>query len=311
MDYRLLEKTEIWISPLELSGADLGECAVAVGKALGLEPDEIMVTDALGDRLTLDVLVPTVKAEQIVARGRAVIEAIATIPGLKVSSETTVHSEGILGLISLDESKAGEVLQRSRAMGMEIAENIRKRVIVMATGPEVQDGQIKDTNTPFLIEALVAAGYRAVRGPVLPDDLASIVRAFRWAGENAYGLVVTTGGIGAESKDLTVEALIKLDPQAATPYILKFKKDHGRHQKDGVRLGVGRWEQTMIVCLPGPHDEVELLWPVLKRELAAMRDKRALAEALAEVLRKKFLSRTWDDSNITEVQFEEVIHDSQ
>jgi molybdenum cofactor synthesis domain-containing protein len=311
MDYRLLEKTEIWISPLKLSGADLGECAAAVGSILGLSPEEIMVTDALEDRLTLDVLVPTVNAEQIVSREKAVIEALARIPGVKLSSETAIHSEGILGLISLDEASNAEILQRSQAMGMEIAENIRKRAIVISTGPEVLDGRIKDTNTPFLIDALTAAGYRADRGPALPDDRSRIARTLRWAGENAYGLVITTGGIGAESKDQTLEALTTLDPQAATPYILKFKKGHGRHKKDGVRLGVGRWEQTFIVCLPGPHDEVELLWPVLKDELAERRDKRTLADALAEVLRAKFLSRSGNDSNITEVQFEEVIHDSQ
>ena len=68
MEYRLLEKTELWISPVKLTEADLGACALAVARALGLNPDEIMVTDALEDRLTLDILVPTVRAEQIVAR---------------------------------------------------------------------------------------------------------------------------------------------------------------------------------------------------------------------------------------------------
>ncbi len=310
MDYRLLEKTEIWISPLRLSGADLGECAAAVGKALALSPEEIMVTDALDDRLTLDVLVPTVKAEQIVSREKAVIRALAGIPGVELLSETSIHSEGILGLISLDPKSGAEMLQRSQVMGMEIAEKIRKRAIVIATGPEVLDGRIKDTNTPFLIEALTAAGYRADRGRTLPDDRSRIARTLRWAGENAYGLVITTGGIGAEGKDQTLEALTSLDPQAATPYVLKFQKGHGRHEKDGVRLGVGHWEQTMIVCLPGPHDEVELLWPILERELDADSGKRALADALASALREKFLSRSGDDSELTEGQFKEVIHGS-
>ena len=67
MEYRLLEKTELWISPVKLNDVDLDACAKSAAKALDLNPDKIMVTDAIGDHLTLDILVPTVKAEQIVA----------------------------------------------------------------------------------------------------------------------------------------------------------------------------------------------------------------------------------------------------
>jgi molybdenum cofactor synthesis domain-containing protein len=307
MKYQLLEKTEMWISPIKLSGADLGECAKAVGRVLGLKPDQIMVTDALENTLTLDILLPTIKDEQIISREKAVLEALASIPGVKLSEETSVHSRGILGLIGLDERTGEEVLQRSRAMSVKIADRIRKRAIVLATGPEVLAGQIKDTNTPFLLDALSEVGYKADRGPVLPDDLSHIVQAFRSAGENAYGLVISTGGIGAEGKDQTVEALTMLDPEAATPYILKFHKGHGRHQKEGVRLGVGLWEQTMIVCLPGPHDEVELLWPILKGGLLGNLDKRTLANSLAGTLREKFLSRGGHDTTITEERFKKEI----
>jgi molybdenum cofactor synthesis domain-containing protein len=309
MEYRLLEKTEMWISPVGLSGADLSECAIVVGRVLGLKPEEIMVTDALEDRLTLDILVPTVEDDQIISREKAILEALVSVSGVKLSAETTVHSKGILGLISLDERTGEEVLQRSRSMSAKIAERIKKRAMVLATGSEVMEGQIKDSNTPFLIDALAAAGYEADRGPVLLDDLSMISQAFRSAGENAYGLVISTGGIGAEGKDRTVEALTTLDPDAATPYVLKFHKGHGRHQKEGVRLGVGRWENTTIVCLPGPHDEVELLWPILKQGLLENQDKRTLAESLVTVLRKKFLSRSGHDSTITEEQFENAVID--
>jgi hypothetical protein len=67
----------------------------------------------------------------------------------------------------------------------------------------------------------------------------------------------------------------------------------------------------LIVCLPGPHDEVELLWPVLRAELAANSGKKALADSLAEVLRNKFRSRCGHHSSITEEQFKEAIHGSE
>jgi molybdenum cofactor synthesis domain-containing protein len=291
VEYRLLEKTELYIKPLHLSGADLGACAEAVAFALELRPQDIVVTDAIEDHLILDVLVPTVQATQIIAKRKTLLNALAGVPGVHITDETEVHSDGILGLISLDEEVAQEVLERSRAMQSQIAEALRRRVMVFATGQEVLVGQIRDTNTPFLTESLRNEGYRVIQGPVLKDRVDSIARAFRQAAEEGYGLLITTGGIGAENKDQTIEALARVDKQAELPFILKFQKGQGRHDKDGVRIGVGVFDQTLIVCLPGPHDEVRLAWPVLREGIKANLDKRGLAKNLAEVLRNKFIAQ--------------------
>lgn len=291
MEYRLLEKTELYIKPLHLSGADLGACAEAVAFALELRPQDIVVTDAIEDHLILDVLVPTVQATQIIAKRKTLLNALAGVPGVHITDETEVHSDGILGLISLDEEVAQEVLERSRVMQSQIAEALRRRVMVFATGQEVLVGQIRDTNTPFLTESLRNEGYRVIQGPVLKDRVDSIARAFRQAAEEGYGLLITTGGIGAENKDQTIEALARVDKQAELPFILKFQKGQGRHDKDGVRIGVGVFDQTLIVCLPGPHDEVRLAWPVLREGIKANLDKRGLAKNLAEVLRNKFIAQ--------------------
>lgn len=290
MEYRLLEKTELWISPVKLTRADLGACARAAAEALGLSPEEIMVTDVLEDRLTLDILVPCVRAEQIVAREKALLHALAAVPGVSTTEETAVHSDGVLGLISLDERTGKEVLERSRAIGAQIADHIRKRSLIFATGHEVLSGSIQDTNTPFLMDALRDEGYHVARGRTLEDEADTIAGAFRRAGEEGYGLVITTGGIGAEGKDQTLEALEMVDRRACTPYILRFRAGQGRHHKDGVRIGVGKLVQTLIVCLPGPHDEVQLAWPILGEGLKANWTTEVLAEALAKTLREKFLT---------------------
>jgi len=236
--------------------------------------------------------VPTVEAAQIVARQKAVLDALSQVQGVIISNDTMVHSEGILGLISLDEERGREVLQRSLEIRDEMERRISRRALVIATGPEVAGGQIKDTNTPYLMRALTEAGYEVTRGSVIEDRQSSIAHAFRIAVEEAYGLIVTTGGVGAEGKDQTVEALLEMAPKASTPYVLKFRKGQGRHWKAGVRLGVGRWGQTLIVCLPGPHDEVKLLWPVLQEGLRVNQAPSELAGLLADTLRRKFLSYT-------------------
>lgn len=292
MEYRLLEKTELWVKPVILSGADLDACARVASEALGLNGDEVMVTDAIGDTLTLDILVPTIQAEQIVARKETLLRLLRGVSGLQILEETEVHSDGVLGLISLEEKTGKEMIERSRAMGAQIAERIRKRSMVCSTGQEVLAGQIIDTNTPFLMDALELEGYEVTGGPTLEDKAGTIARAFRQAAEDAYGLMITTGGIGAEGKDQTLEALSQVDPQATMPYILKFKKGEGRHHRDGVRIGVGTLEPTLIICLPGPHDEVRLTWPVLRKGINEGWDKETLAGALADVMKRKFLERS-------------------
>ena len=292
MTYRLFEKTELFISPLKLTGADLGSCALAVAHALALRPEDIMVTDAIEDHLVLDVLVPAIEPEQIIAKKKPLLCALATIPGVHITDETDVHSDGILGLISLDEKSGQKLLQRTDSIQSQMTQYIRKRAMIFATGQEVLSGQIRDTNTPFLCEALKSEGYQVATGPVLTDNADRIAGAFCRAVEQGYGILITTGGIGAEHKDQTLEALARMDADAVMPYILKFQKGQGRHHKDGVRIGVGVLEQSLIVCLPGPHDEVQLAWPVLKEGFQSHSDKRVLAMSLAKALRTKFITRS-------------------
>jgi molybdenum cofactor synthesis domain-containing protein len=275
-----------------LAGADLGACAKAAAKALDLKSDEVMVTDAMGDTLTLDVLAPTIRAEQVVARKEALLEALKDVPGIEILKNSDVHSDGVLGLISLDKGTGQEVIQRSRKMAAEISEHIQKRALVCSTGREVLRGQIRDTNTPFLMEALRDEGYEVRKGPILDDDADLMERAFLETAGDGYGLLITTGGIGAEGKDQTLEALARVDSNATMPYILKFHKGQGRHHREGVRIGVGVVDPLLIICLPGPHDEVRLAWPVLRKGFSEAWDKVALAQAIADALREKFLSRS-------------------
>ena len=293
MEYNLLEKTEIWIAPLKLKAVDLDACARAAAGVLALDPTDIMVTDVLEDTMTLDVLVPTVEAEKIVGCEKELLDALGAIPGVHIAAETRVHSQGILGFIALEKTAGKEMLERSMEMSAEIKERIRRRCLIFSSGSEILAGQIRDTNTPFLIAALRSENYDVHKGPTLEDNKEAIARAFRNSSEEGYGLLITTGGVGAENKDQTLEALNQVDPDAHMPYILKFQKGTGRHAKEGVRIGVGRLNQTLIVCLPGPHDELQLAWPVLKEGLKHKWGKETMAASLAEKLRLKFLTRNY------------------
>ena len=105
--------------------------------------------------------------------------------------------------------------------------------------------------------------------------------------------------MGAEAKDRTIEALLKLDPEAATPYVCMFEPGTGRHEKDGVRIGVGRASGTLIVALTGPNDEVKRSLEVLVRGLESELVKNELAEEIARNLRAMLRERMkWHVENI-------------
>lgn len=73
---------------------------------------------------------------------------------------------------------------------------------------------------------------------------------------------------------------------------MKYEKGTGRHVKDGVRIGVGTEGLSMMVSLPGPHDEVELAAPVLLQGLRENWTKEYLADQLAAVLAEKWRQKS-------------------
>jgi molybdopterin biosynthesis enzyme MoaB len=123
-------------------------------------------------------------------------------------------------------------------------------------------------------------------GPTLKDDESLISGNLRQAIDNGYGLIITTGGVGAEDKDHTIEAVLALDPEAATPYVCKFRQGTGRHQKDGVKIAVGYASESLIVALTGPNDEVKSSLDILIHGLKSNLSKDVLAENLARNLSK-------------------------
>jgi molybdenum cofactor synthesis domain-containing protein len=284
----LLEKTELWIKKISLQDADLNQIAATVADTLGMDPNEVLVTDVQDHHVTVDILRQTVDPHLVVGKQEELLRNLAALQGVQIDEETSIHSNGMLGWIAFDRDEATEALGRSEKMVEEIRLNLSRRAIVFSTGHEVATGQIKDTNTPAVTERLEAEGYTVKSGPTLKDDKTLIAGNLRQAiYEDGYALIITTGGVGAEDKDHTVEAVLTLDPEAATPYICTFEKGKGRHAKDGVRICVGQVEDALIVALPGPNDEVRMSMEVLVKGLQSGPDKHVLAEQIASGLRDK------------------------
>jgi molybdenum cofactor synthesis domain-containing protein len=288
MQLNLLEKTELRIYGLELRQVNLNQVAAKVAEVLALPPAQVLVVDVRDDHICLDILAKTVDLRQLIGKQSELLQTLAGIKGLVLKEGAYVDSSGIMGLIGYEQADAAEIVARTEALGTEIEQAVLRRAIVFATGFEVKRAMIEDTNSPYLVGLLGQQGYRAEFGGILEDDISVIAHALRDAVDRGFGLIVTTGGVGAEDKDCSVEALATIDPEAAMPWIVKFQAGTGRHVKDSVRIGAGQYGLTTLLSLPGPHDEVVAAAAALQRHCTAGRiDKIALANDVAQILREK------------------------
>jgi molybdenum cofactor synthesis domain-containing protein len=296
MQLNLLEKTELRIYGLTLQEVNLGQVAAKVAEVLGLPPSQVLVVDVRDDHLCLDILAKTVDIRQVIGKQTALLRELGGIEGLVMEEGAYIDSSGIMGLIGCEQIDNNEIVARTEALGSEIERAVLRRAIVFATGFEVQRAMIEDTNSPYLVALLSKQGYHAEFGGVIEDDINAIARRLWDAVDRGFGLVITTGGVGAEDKDCSVEALTRLDPETATPWIVKFQAGTGRHVKDGVRIGVGQYGLTTLISLPGPHDEVVAAAAALQQRCTAGRvDKIALANDIAQILREKLRHKRWHE----------------
>lgn len=291
MGLNLLEKSELWISNLTLENANLTKIAEVVADTLCLKHKNVLVVDVRSNHITLDILEENIPEKNILGKEKAILNALSKLDGVNVTDETYIHSNGILGMICVETENPKETLNRISDMTNEIKKNIAKRVIIFPTGFEVKDKMIEDTNTPYLKELFENKGFRVTVGDILEDNISDMEYHISEAVSKAYGLIITTGGVGAEDKDKTVESILKVDPSAATPYIVKFKQGTGRHVKEGVRIAVGNIGPTYIVALPGPNDEVKLASKALIESMENGDSKTEMARKIATVLGEKLMKK--------------------
>ncbi|MCL4441997.1 MAG: molybdopterin-binding protein [Firmicutes bacterium] len=288
MKWDLLEKTTFWIEGIELKDVNLGEVAATTAAALGMQLNEIMVVDVRPGMIAFDVLTRQAEAAAIAGKQHEILQQLQKIPGVELVSNAMVHSEGVLGLIALGEKEASQVLVDSARLADNIGKAVARRAVVFASGSEVIAGKIVDTNSPYILGALEKAGFKTKFGGILEDDSQMAASYLESAVEQGYGLIITTGGVGAEDKDFSIEAISRLDPDAATPWILKFTPDYHRHHKEGVRIAVGEVGIARLVALPGPHEEAKLGCHRLIEGLQAGLDKSELAEYIATAIRERW-----------------------
>ncbi len=281
----LLDKTEVWIIDVTLEDADLRELARVAAGILSFRPDRVFVTDVRERHVVLDVLEPRVELADVAGKEPELLAALRDVPGVVIGPAAAVHSYGVLGVIGTPTEAVPELLARATEVETGLRTYVEGRAAVVSTGGEVVGGNVRDTNFPLAQEILGAAGYEVSFGGTVPDDEDAIAgRVARLAGDG-HGLVITTGGVGAEDKDRTIEAIQRLDPDLSTAVLAVYEVGHGRHVKPSVRVAVATIGWSVVVALPGPSHEVRLALPQVVAGLRAGDAPAALAERIATALR--------------------------
>ncbi|MBI4798986.1 MAG: MogA/MoaB family molybdenum cofactor biosynthesis protein [Desulfarculus sp.] len=138
---------------------------------------------------------------------------------------------------------------------------------ILTISDKASQGRREDTAGPSLVAALTKAGITVAARDVVPDEPELIAAALRrYADENGYALVLTSGGTGLSPRDNTPEATIHIADRLV-PGLAEAMRAEGLKHTPHAMLSRGACVirgATLIVNLPGsPKGAMEGLQVIL------------------------------------------------
>jgi molybdopterin adenylyltransferase len=142
-----------------------------------------------------------------------------------------------------------------------------------------------DSSGALLAERIASAGHELAGRAITPDDVESIRdQVTGWADDPQVDVILTTGGTGFASRDVTPEAVRPLLRREMDGFAIVF------HQASLGTVGVatlqsralaGQIGDTFIFCLPGSTGACRDAWDlVLRDELDSRHRPCSLAEMI-------------------------------
>ncbi len=154
------------------------------------------------------------------------------------------------------------------------------RVGVLTISDKGSRGERIDTSGAAIREIVAALGGAVDRSAILPDERPLISAKLReWADGHTLDLILTTGGTGLATRDVTPEATADVLERQA-PGLGELMRAEGlRHTPMAAlsRAVAGTRARTLIVNLPGSEKGVReslgALLPVLPHAIETLRDQ--------------------------------------
>jgi nicotinamide-nucleotide amidase len=118
-------------------------------------------------------------------------------------------------------------------------------VALLAIGTELSRGELVNTNSSWLARRLIALGLEPTEHVTVPDDIDRIVAALRDLGSR-HGVVVSTGGLGPTTDDLTAEAAARAIGKSLVSSEAALEAIRRRFTLIGRPMGPSNEKQAML-----------------------------------------------------------------
>ena len=134
---------------------------------------------------------------------------------------------------------------------------------IVSVGHELLMGEIVDTDTSWLAQRLSELGIPVRWTSIVGDDMDDLIEVFGRALDRA-DLLITTGGLGPTSDDMTREAVARVvgEDMSVDPESLAWLK--GVFQKRGIAMPETNVKQAMLIpsaaTVPNPGGTAPGWW---------------------------------------------------
>ena len=142
------------------------------------------------------------------------------------------------------------------------------RAAILVASDSISSGKKSDKSGKIIAERLEKLGINVTATKVIPDEVNQIVSSLKeFCDEQKIDLVLTCGGTGLGSKDVTPEATIKVIEKQVTG-VAEMLRNYGQRRMPFSMLSrglAGTRGKSVIVNLPGStgavNDAIDSLFP--------------------------------------------------
>jgi molybdenum cofactor synthesis domain-containing protein len=153
------------------------------------------------------------------------------------------------------------------------------RIGILTISDRSSRGERADLSGPALQELIQTKGWTATKMATIPDDLQVIKdRLISWSDSNELDLILTTGGTGFSSRDITPEATLDVIEREAQGIAEAMRADSLKITPHAMmsRARAGIRGHTLIVNLPGSPkaavENIKVILPIIEHAIDLLSD---------------------------------------